>query len=392
MICASQLIDSEKCSGAASPAEIARHLERSAPAYFGADFGRRPEARLVRERRRINSEILEFEVRGDQTPCRVMIKRSLVQARKREQAAAEGIEDRLRLFPKSDPATRHLSEYHALLAIRRRFVEGEECGQRFGAIRPLEALSHPYALVMEKSESAGLGSIWRRANRLQDPFLADDVAPLVRRAGEWLRIFHDMPPLEHTRPRGPHQGGEYLETVERFTSSLTAAGPEYRLFRDLPARLAPAARLLPSPVPLGLSHSDFAPRNILVGPDGRITVFDTQACWQAPRYEDLAWFLIAIKASGPQICTGGLLYDRRLLTRCEDALLAGYFGDEEVPRCAVRLFECLLVLERLAALVHRRRQARGWRRAAKGLRLALWRRYLVDQIRRYLADIETLTA
>jgi hypothetical protein len=200
-----------------------------------------------------------------------------------------------------------------------------------------------------------------------------------------------MESLEHTRCRHEHPH-EVLEAVERFSAHLAAAGYEARFFRELPARLAPAASLLPPRLPLGLSHNDFAPRNILLAADGRMTVFDTQGRWRAPIYEDLAYFLIAIQASGLQVLTGGALYDRPLLARCESAFLAGYFEDEEVPLLSLRLFACLLLLERLSALVTRHQTARGWRRPLKGCRLALWRRFGVGQLRRFVNEIETLSS
>jgi aminoglycoside phosphotransferase (APT) family kinase protein len=297
-----------------------------------------------------------------------------------------GIEDRLRLYPKTDPYLKHLNEYRALLAIHQQFGSSD-CESRFDAIRPLEALAYPHALVMEKSRSRNFGSTWRSANRLQHRFFGADVGTVMRRAGQWLRIFHGMAPLEHTRPRSEERD-DFLESVERFSINLAESGYEARFFRGLPRRVASLAADLPSELPLGLSHNDFAPRNILLAADGRVTVFDTQARWQAPIYEDLAHFLIALQASGVQVCTAGAWYDRRLLSRCEASFLEGYFADQPAPLPAVRLFQCLLLLERLAALVCRYRTARGWRRTVKGCRWALWRRYCVGQIRRSLDETE----
>jgi hypothetical protein len=299
------------------------------------------------------------------------------------------MEDRLRLYPKTDPHLKHLNEYRALRAIHQQFASSDG-DPRFDAIRPLEALSYPHALVMEKSESGSFGSIWRSANRLQHRFCGADVEAVVRRAGQWLRIFHALPPLEHTRARSA-QRDDFLEAADRFSFNLAKAGFEERFFHDLPRRLGSLAAALPSKLPLGLSHNDFAPRNILLAGDGRVTVFDTQARWKSPIYEDLAHFLIALQASGFQICTAGAWYDRRLLSRCEKAFLQGYFGDQAPPLTAVRLFQCLLFLERLAALVCRYRTAQGWRRTIKGCRWALWRRYCVGQIRRSLDEIEALS-
>ena len=54
--------------------------------------------------------------------------------------------------------------------------------------------------------------------------------------------------------------------------------------------------MLPADLPLGTSHGDYAPRNILVGAHGEVTVLDTLGRWRAPIYSDLGNFLFAIKA------------------------------------------------------------------------------------------------
>ncbi len=61
-----------------------------------------------------------------------------------------------------------------------------------------------------------------------------------------------------------------------------------------------AGRVLPADLPL-VSHGDYAPRNILVGAHGEVTVLDTLGRWRAPIGSDLGNFLFAIKAGRAQM-------------------------------------------------------------------------------------------
>ena len=96
-----------------------------------------------------------------------------------------------------------------------------------------------------------------------------------------------------------------------------------------------ARTALPNDLPLGTGHGDFAPRNILVGPDNQIAVLDTVSRWQVPVYEDVAGFLVALKASKSQVYGRRWLYDTRVLQDYEHRFLLGYFGQHALPVAAI---------------------------------------------------------
>ena len=49
-------------------------------------------------------------------------------------------------------------------------------------------------------------------------------------------------------------------------------------------------------------------RNILIGPNARVTVLDTFAKWRTPIYEDIGYFLNDLKMSYPQVVSQGLAF------------------------------------------------------------------------------------
>ena len=116
---------------------------------------------------------------------------------------------------------------------------------------------------------------------------------------------------------------------------------------------------------------------------GSLTVFDTQRLWRAPLYEDLAYLLISVKAASPQVrCQGGL-FSRRQLATWGARFLNAYFDETPPPLAAVRLYECLLLLEWWAAVNFRHSNGTLAQRAAR----TLSNRYLSRYIQSLLADI-----
>ena len=164
-------------------------------------------------------------------------------------------------------------------------------------------------------------------------------------AGRWLRVLHesavdDRPARQQTRQ----------EIVDLFLALGTYLAPRMRS-HDVEGFVEAgieAASTLPDQLPLVVSHGDFAPRNILVDRSGRIAVIDLLARWQAPPYEDLAGFLVALHTSRANAVTRGVVFGRAL-DRLEPAFLTGYYGSEAVPRSAIRVYELLLVLDRWAS-------------------------------------------
>ena len=115
--------------------------------------------------------------------------------------------------------------------------------------------------------------------------------------------------------------GDIIAAIEKFTDCLAQQTPDSQFFRELRQKLVHAAEgLLPDALPLGLTHRDFTPANVLVGSEGRVTMFDTQGRWHGPVYADLAQFLIALKVSWQHIFSAAGIAMRARAQRERDFL------------------------------------------------------------------------
>ncbi|HET9522195.1 MAG TPA: phosphotransferase [Candidatus Limnocylindrales bacterium] len=283
-------------------------------------------------------------------------------------------DERPRLMPVTDSAIRQTLEFEALRLLERRL---EEVGDgRLRAIRALAVLDASGALVMEAFAGRPLPRLLLRSTLRQQPGPARPAA-LADAAGAWLRVLHDTP-VGDSAPVRQGTPDELVACFAKFGEFLATAAPSRDLARTLEIGRAAAADI--RELPVAISHGDFAPRNILVDGQGRIAVIDLLARWQAPRFEDLAAFLLAMRTSRVNATTSGLLFGRAI-DRLEPAFLAGYFGSDPVPIREIRLYELLLLLDKWAARLARR--AKG---ADGGLRVRLIDRYF-DARSRHLARL-----
>jgi aminoglycoside phosphotransferase (APT) family kinase protein len=264
--------------------------------------------------------------------------------------------DRPRLVAITDQADRRRLELEALRMVEARL---EEVGDpKLVAVRPLGLLPESSAVVMEAFEGEPL-----HRHLMRGPFqrgAARRPTALARAAGRWLRILHDTPPS--TQQVRQAARSDLAAAFASYGSFLAAARGSNELDPLVAAGIDAVSRL-PDPLPLVITHGDFAPRNILVDATGRLAVIDLLARWQAPAYEDVAAFLVALHMSRANAVTRGVLFGPTF-ERLEPAFLAGYYGSEPVPRHAIGDYELLLVLDRWAARTSRR-TPRGLRRVSE---------------------------
>ena len=146
-----------------------------------------------------------------------------------------------------------------------------------------------------------------------------------------------------------------------------------------------ALAALPAELPLGMGHGDFAAHNCFAGAHGRVTVFDTEGEWQAPIYEDLAHFLVAVGSVVPHVQGRRLMFDNTTIQSLQSAFVGGYFGSAPVPVVAVRLFEIQALLDRWSSMKYSLQKAIAWRKQIKQCRTAgrttFFRRYLEELVR-----------
>lgn len=366
--------------------ELLEFVRRRAAHYYPHLCGRSFDVRLKSRCRRRNSTLYRVELEGPEFRRALLVKVPFSLGSSRHNRPVGGRPDRPRLYPKSVPQVKSTLEHLAMSRIASHF--GQLNDHRLGAVRMLDATPSGSAVVMEQVPAINLNTMLRCPDWLPGPLGGRPLDPVMHHTGRWLSLYHELPPLPHTRDRTACRS-DYLEATARFARYLMRHESNGRRFLALRQRIVGAAeRILPEWLPLALAHGDFAPRNVLVGPDRRVTVIDTLARWRAPVYEDLAHFVIALKASGPQVASGGWWHQQAVRRQYERQFLQSYFADRAIAWPQIRAFEALLILESWAGVVYRFREARGMRRMAKGFRLAVWRSYMAGYLASVLEDIE----
>jgi len=362
------------------------YLMENANRYFDDICINSVSVDLLRKADRHNSQMYEFRLTDRRTVHAVLFKvpSSATDAEATETKSQSGFE-RPRLFPRAAPHMKGLMEYRSLWTIHDHFSRLED--PRFGTIRVLDLLDDPYTIIMEKGQDPSLRSFFCKAHRLSSRMVLKHLLVGCRNLGAWLDEFHNLSLPEYCEVR--HSKAEEVRTILdaliRFVANSTG---QPWLSPMLQQRLLVAAETaLPAHLPLGLTHTDFAPRNVLLGQNGRVTVLDTMSRWQAPIYEDLAYFVMRLKASIPQMMSQGLMFNAKMLARLETEFLNGYFRHRPIPMEQIRIYECILLLEQWAAMVDRLQTSLGVRRIALACESRLVKRYLSHYICRTLSDI-----
>jgi aminoglycoside phosphotransferase (APT) family kinase protein len=295
----------------------------------------------------------------------------------------------LRLCP--FPPERDLSrcEAAALSSIQHYFADSDS---RFRSVHLLEYREEWNGLVMEFIPGERLDRRLLGAHRLSAGGASADPATACRQAGAWLRRYHEMPGTLD----GPELRADRASIVQCFEEVLAflhgAAGPCSVLSLLAERWVALADAVLPDALRTQRVHGDFWPGNVLVGSDGRIAVIDTFGYGATQGYEDIAYFLVHLRAMKPQMYTLGGWNRKEALEAWEAAFLEGYFGEEPVPIGAARLFELLALLYKWAHAESVTRRAAGVRAHVKQLQLAWRRRFFRELVLSRLEDVERVVA
>ncbi len=329
-------------------ARIAAQAQR----YFPELPAESARAVLRRSYRGALSTVFEFELQAGGASRRVMLKLPALSVGRSEPDVLAA--DRPRVAPVLAARERIESEHAALSAIEARLHALAD--PRFGWVRVLDFLADEQAMLTERASDPPLKQRLARAHRLAPAARAQELLVPFRNAGAWLRLYHDLPPLEHTRERGasPQEFAEILRRLAEFLAAAGAPSGLAQLARDCARR---AQLEFPAALSLGTSHGDLAPRNVLVGSAGRVTLLDTRAAWRAPRWEDLAYFGVSLRSARAQLYSGGLFFREAIIEQLEAAFAEGYFGAEPVPQTQLRLFRIQCLLDRWASIVHAERRS-----------------------------------
>jgi hypothetical protein len=351
---------------------LVAYLRDHAHSYFDALRAGETRVELLRTLDHRRSCIYLFQVTGDNFQRGILAK---VAKRSSFGPEAHNLEavanpDRPRLVPQVELATvRPEIQYRSLSLVHEHFDRLAD--PRFGAVRPLDYLPSLNAIVMEVVHESTLRRLLWKATRPVAPFTNANLEKAFRNVGAWLRTFHHLPD-SNTLPPLRARREEVIEALEQYADFLTHRVGHDRFLRAAVATAAAhASQALPDPLPLGMGHGDFAPRNVLVGANCRVTVIDMLCKLRVPIYEDLMYFANELRAARMQKLAYGIALSSASLDRYEHELLTGYFEPEPPPRRAMAFFRLLIVLDKWSALVEREDRLRRGRHALRVANRAL---------------------
>lgn len=361
---------------------IVARVEQRAGDWF-PDAGRRPAARLRRLVERPRAVLYAVHLDGGPRPhVLAKVRRGWPGGDGGERPGA-----RPRLSPGSLPPSEQTAlEYAGLRAIQAMVVARDP---RFGAVRPLDHLVGHDTILMEYVDAPTFRRLLLSGTRLSAQRATTPppgTGTACRQAGAWLDSFQRELSVEGL----PERQATRHDVVDRFLAydeylrsrlGRRAAGEVARRGAEI------AAHRLPERLPLAVGHGDYAPRNMFVGVDGRLSVFDPMPRWAVPRHEDLCRLLVAMRLSGIQVHTRGAAFSHSELDRRERDVIAGYLADGQLALPELRCYQLLITLDKWSALVDR--PAVGWRGRLRTASLRWTSGYLRREAERLLAICES---
>ncbi len=357
---------------------IAERVEAGSDAWFPQLA--RGRIRVTTLSARPTCTIFAVSLTDDGTPPQVLAK-----ARR----DTPGVEPRRpRLHPRPATALEHtLLEHSGLASIRTTFLATEP---GFGTIRPLDLVPDEPLLLMDYVGEGTLRNAFVYDSRLLATVRRRTPAAAWRNVGAWLRRFHESGALVG-RPEQQATRAEVVDLFGQYGDYLSDRLGRLDLRDAASGGAALAARSLPDRLPLVVGHGDFAPRNMFVTTEGRITVFDPMPRWCMPRYEDVCRFLVGMRLTGLQLRSWGLAYSRDALVRRERWFLSGYFGQDPVPAEELRCYLLLVLLDKWAALAEAQGRGGSWRGRTRAALMRPVHEYLAREARRLVeSDPEAL--
>jgi Phosphotransferase enzyme family len=341
---------------------LAAHLRAHAAQYFSGDAGEAVHVRLLSEEVRVSSTLYRFVVSNGEHEKRIIVKVATPDRTGDVEAREDTPPDRPRISTCRDPERRFVLEYQALACIQRHFSLMND--PRFGAIRVFEMLPSHHAFVMEVVDQPNLRQLSIREGTRRSAAGLAAVRKAFNHSGAWLRAFHAMT-TRATEEDLLTQRSDFIRYTEALTTYLASRGGDRSFLLELNTSMALRAREdLPDELPIGVSHGDFATRNILVGAGQKVTVLDSLARYRTPIYRDIGCFLANLYCSSlPALARGAVLHPGRI-PAYRELFLQGYFGHTPCPDNTVRLYEAQALLERWSSMVWRYSMLQGMKRTA----------------------------
>ncbi len=262
-----------------------------------------------------------------------------------------------RLFdPVADPLEKSRFEFATLVAVDQAVTGRND--DRFGRASAYCHLPDLGAIVVGVVEGRTLDQVLRRGRRPVE--LDDRRLEAVHRAGALLSVVHSAS-TDHMIERD-NTVEEVVSDVTDLVTHLLAHGRVRRLHERLRAvatEFRHSGRWWSETV---MGHGDFAPRNIFVGEDLRVTTVDSLGRFRIPPQEDVAYLLAELATGSTRFARPGLPWPADWHARLRRSLLAGYPMDDDQ---VLWFFEIRALLDKWRSLVDRTDTQRSPRAAAR---------------------------
>lgn len=283
---------------------------------------------------------------------------------------------RFRLFdPVADPVTKSRFEYATLAAVDEAVTASGD--DRFGRARAYGHLPELGAIVVGFVEGCTLDLILRRGRRRAD--LDDRRLEALHRAGALLSVVHSASTV-HMIERD-----NSVEDVAADITDLLDYLRAHRRARRLDRRLRTLAAGFRHadlwPAELVMGHGDFAPRNIFVDGDLRVTTLDSLGRFRYPPQVDMAYLLVELATGSTRYSRPGLPWSDHWAGMLRRSLLTGYPMDDDP---VLWFFEVRALLDKWRSLADRSETRRSVASAAQDrVRELVVERELVGALRRF---------
>jgi len=218
--------------------------------------------------------------------------------------------------------------------------------------RPLDCLEEWRVLVMESVPGSPLPACLPRVAWGRRRLRAAETA--CRRAGQWLRFYHDLAASEEPRPLDVPAK---LDGLAESLRELERGGFDRRSCQTLAERIGPLAdHLRGEPLRISHLHGDYSADNVLVD-DRQVTVLDLWATDRNAVIHDIASFLNSLL-----LLRLTRLVSFSALRRLREAFLGGYFDSEHPQEKAIAALQAIGFVDVTLEILGRRRSAaaRAW--------------------------------
>jgi hypothetical protein len=308
--------------------DITAHLTKSLPEWYG------DAARLETEYPEIHSYRNSFILRYSVIDSSAKRKHILVKIRRNPKM------DSIWHAIASDIHNNVPIEYSSLEFVYNRLAGKDD---DLEVIRPLDLIKNYCAIVMEEYPSLPLRNILiEQRNAKNGPGLLT-LVDAATKTGKWIHYFHHHINIPEEIS---YSNEDILREVDGYARRLERAN--HGRVKAQSIREAFAERINNIQIDsmaFSQSHADMTCDNVLYSEEQKVCVIDIKRRL-APIYSDLGLIMTHPETFKPQIFSGGMYLPESLLKIYRQAILSGYFGDEQPDEFIVHLYSAIKVLDK----------------------------------------------